>query len=98
MSYIPLASRKQRFAPDSFVSHNPGDEITADSKRRVIDILGYDPVGGMQYRLVDIGGYDKGLAFDGDLDPWPGDEAEFPVKSPRAPAEPVADDESSDQK
>ena len=45
----------------------------AERDGRINDVVGYDPDGGVQYRLADSENSDRGLAYDEELDPWPED-------------------------
>lgn len=76
------AERAQRFAVGDLVSHN-GGLIEAASQRRIIEVIGYDPDGGVQYRLVSRAGANCGYAYDDELDPWPEGHVELPILSPR---------------
>lgn len=79
----PDAEATQRFAVGDTVSHNAG-LIDAHSKRQITAVLGYERNGGVQYRLALPGGGDQGMAYDCELDPWPGDTVSLPKPSPRA--------------
>lgn len=80
------ADTVQRFEAGAWVSHN-GGLIEEHTKRQITSVVGYDPHGGVQYRLRKADGSDRGLAYDDELDPWPGDDADLPMKSPRVEAE-----------
>ena len=76
------AAATQRFEVGDVVSHN-GGLIEAHSKRKITRVVGYDPNGGVQYRLALMDGADRGLAYDDELDAWPTDEVVLPMRSPR---------------
>jgi hypothetical protein len=75
------ADDTQRFNEGDVVSHN-GGLIEAHTKRIITAVIGYDPDGGVKYRLALPDGSDRGFAYDGELDLWPGDGATLPMPSP----------------
>lgn len=66
----------------AWVSHNAG-LIEDHTKRQITAVLGYDLNGGVQYQLTNVHGCDRGMAYDCELDAWPGEDAALPMPSPR---------------